>query len=725
LEKQIAFAKAYGYVKYFYPSDESAELDWDRFAVYGAQEIDASSDYTETLKDLFTQWAPAVSFHGNQDQPAADQYYKTPVTASNAVYWQHIGNGEGRIGPFYQSARTNRPAIKLPESANDFGTVYRTLPVETMSKKEIKIKIKIRCSSDYQGAASLMLRQRAKTGEKREKSTSQLETTKSEWVDVELRDTIQTEQKSISLWLLSVGRFGSVQYDDLKVFFKDGSEWKPDSSLFENFDDTTWIETWKTFGPNQEISIKNKNGNGVLKISRSKGEEVDHMKLYQVDVSGNRKLKKKISEDLFINFPTILPSVSGATLPAPSDTSFIKLSQNLQSNDDSTFQVAHKYVRLANIIKTWNVFQHFYPYFDLIQVDWEDQLRKAIVENDKDRSLKDHVKTLKRMLAPLNDSHIGVYSTVAAYFPPIKWHARGDTIIITDVFDSSLTELEGARIIGVNGISASDFWEDRFEQANGATESRKQFKTQIESLQGDSGAVMELRALDAGEVKHYSLNHALTEEQYEELLTFSSYEPYDEISRGVFYVDLTRISWDFLETRLDELAGAEGLIFDLRGYPSWKTIEIVSHLTRDSLERIKTFSEHVLAPDRDAVRSVQREISFVTPREPFLKAPRVFITDARAISYAETFLNLIKYYDLAEIVGEQTAGSTGNTNTIFLYGGISIPFTGMKVLNQDGSQFHGIGIIPDHEIEVWNKTQAEAERDLIEKSLSLLTKQIG
>jgi len=30
-----AFARIYGYIKYFYPSDEAANTDWDVFSIYG------------------------------------------------------------------------------------------------------------------------------------------------------------------------------------------------------------------------------------------------------------------------------------------------------------------------------------------------------------------------------------------------------------------------------------------------------------------------------------------------------------------------------------------------------------------------------------------------------------------------------------------------------------------------------------------------------------------
>jgi C-terminal processing protease CtpA/Prc len=57
-------------------------------------------------------------------------------------------------------------------------------------------------------------------------------------------------------------------------------------------------------------------------------------------------------------------------------------------------------------------------------------------------------------------------------------------------------------------------------------------------------------------------------------------------------------------------------------------------------------------------------------------------------------LGIIEFYRLAEIVGSRTAGTNGNVNPFTLPGGYRISWTGMKVLKHDGSQHHGIGILP-------------------------------
>jgi hypothetical protein len=57
-------------------------------------------------------------------------------------------------------------------------------------------------------------------------------------------------------------------------------------------------------------------------------------------------------------------------------------------------------------------------------------------------------------------------------------------------------------------------------------------------------------------------------------------------------------------------------------------------------------------------------------------------------------MGIVEYFKLAAIVGEPTAGTNGNVNPFRLPGGYTVSWTGMKVLKHDGSQHHGIGILP-------------------------------
>ena len=73
IEKVAAFARLYGVVRFFYPSDAAAELDWNRFAVHGVGRVRAARNAAElgaTLKDLFAPLGPGLEI-GTTLAPAA------------------------------------------------------------------------------------------------------------------------------------------------------------------------------------------------------------------------------------------------------------------------------------------------------------------------------------------------------------------------------------------------------------------------------------------------------------------------------------------------------------------------------------------------------------------------------------------------------------------------------------------------------------------------------
>ena len=97
----------------------------------------------------------------------------------------------------------------------------------------------------------------------------------------------------------------------------------------------------------------------------------------------------------------------------------------------------------------------------------------------------------------------------------------------------------------------------------------------------------------------------------------------------------------------------------------------------------------------------------------------MFITSGEAISYAESFMGFVEGYNLGTIVGEPTAGTNGNINTIILNDGVRFTFTGMLVYKFDGELLYGRGITPDVKV---TKTVAgiKARKDeFLEKAIEV------
>jgi C-terminal processing protease CtpA/Prc len=101
----------------------------------------------------------------------------------------------------------------------------------------------------------------------------------------------------------------------------------------------------------------------------------------------------------------------------------------------------------------------------------------------------------------------------------------------------------------------------------------------------------------------------------------------------------------------------------------------------------------------------------------------VFLTDGRAISYAESFMSFIEHYKLAEIVGQPTAGTNGNVNPFVLPGGFTVIWTGMKVVKHDGSQHHLIGIQPTIPMKRTIQGIREDRDEFLEKAIGVIKQQ--
>jgi len=80
-------------------------------------------------------------------------------------------------------------------------------------------------------------------------------------------------------------------------------------------------------------------------------------------------------------------------------------------------------------------------------------------------------------------------------------------------------------------------------------------------------------------------------------------------------------------------------------------------------------------------------------------------------------MGIVEHYKLGEIVGEPTAGTNGNINPFTVPGGYSIVFTGMKVLKQDGSQHHGVGIQPTIPVSRTRAGIAAGRDEMLERAI--------
>ena len=70
----------------------------------------------------------------------------------------------------------------------------------------------------------------------------------------------------------------------------------------------------------------------------------------------------------------------------------------------------------------------------------------------------------------------------------------------------------------------------------------------------------------------------------------------------------------------------------------------------------------------------------------------------KSVSAAECFAQMLVPLENVTVVGQTSATTNGTITNAWLPGELQITWTGMDLKNLDGSDFHGIGIVPDVQV---------------------------
>jgi C-terminal processing protease CtpA/Prc len=685
-----AFAKLYGYIRYFHPSDEASAVDWDRLAVHGVARVKGARDARElrsALDELFAPVAPTLRLFPSSEPPPA---IKLPAAApESAVYWQHLGYGFGSSRSVYTSLRRNRQR-ELVAAGGSFGTTTAHVPAGPHRGKAIRLSALVRTEVVGTGnQAQLWLRV-----DREGKDPSFFDNmedrpiTSREWKRYEIRGTVGAEASDIVFGGFLAGG-GKVWLDDfhLDVESTPGT-WSPIAVENAGFEATSDGKPWYTQAAGYKLSVVSDGaGEGKRAMLIEQGREVLGRSLFDGGPAPGELITKELGSGISCRFPLALPTDKGHTFGRPRRP-LAALSRTLGAIDLPKLTGDDERVRLADVVIAWNVFQHFYPYFDVVRVDWDGVLTRALEMALANRSHDELRKTLRWLVAQLQDGHGSVRDSRSPPPGPLPWRIEfieGQVVVLAAPAATKL--LPGDVVESVNGQPVKALLEEDEPFVSGSPQWR-QVKMLQRLGQAPPGTTVEVAVRRGGQTVTARLTTAA-----ERYLPEKLRPSVEKLAGGVWYVDLDRAPWSDISPRLAEIAAAPGVIFDLRGYPR-NNHAVIGHLlsAKDSDEWMMV--PQIVYPDRERIAGYQKHGWSVAPLAPHIKGKVAFITGPMAISYAESVMGFVEHYKLGDIVGQPTAGANGNVNPFDLPGGFSLTWTGMKVVRHDGSQQHLIGIRP-------------------------------
>lgn len=718
-----AFAKAYGYVKYFHPSDEASLIDWDRFAAYGASKVKSAKDPRElqaALNELFAPVAPTLRIHGKGE--AANLPVLTFSNDKDVVAWQHYGNGVDteRANSIYRSVRTQRKD-KQPENA--FCPASLSFDAKPYAGMKIKFSADARAEvSAGEGTGHLWLRvDRADRSRGFFDNMGKRPILEGAWKRYEIVGEVAANADKLIIGAMLVGQ-GKAWFDKVNLCFEKDGQWVeiplPDGD-FEKGEEGQVPEGW--FGASSgQFRVK------VVKAVASSGKQALLIESQWKEVveeifpglpKPGEVVRKELVPDLFITFPLTLPKGLLAN-----EAGLAALKETLSDLPKPTAD--HEAVRLGNLVIAWNVFQHFYPYFDEVKADWDKALTAALEEGLKDATPVEHWVTLKKLVAKLQDGHGVVYfANPKAGDLPGRFDWIEDRLVVTATQDDKVFQ-RGDVILSVDGRSGTELLKEAESQVSGSDALRRHRALNVVGF----GPVEEVAKvvvqrgkiqvpLDVKRVKPFGNIF------FKQLSEFK-HPAFQDLGDGLYYINESGLEQARFKELLPLFVKAKGIIVDQRpmGFAEepWDLRGLIPYLAKEPFTSARWNIPQAIRPDREKVTFNESRWPLSPPQEPHIAARVLVINVPSVVSYGESIMGIFEHYKLAEFVGEPTAGTNGNVNFNVLPGGYRIMWTGMKVIKHDGSQHHLVGIQPTYPVKRTLKALNEGRDEYLERAVALL-----
>ncbi|HEY2291805.1 MAG TPA: S41 family peptidase [Thermoanaerobaculia bacterium] len=724
LTNLTALTRLIGYVRFFHPSDQVAGLanaDWDALAMTGIERVEAARNPRElaaALSDLFDGIAPTVRVLPFPAQPKSA--VQLPEVAGKdgslrLLAWRH--SGVDLHGPFlpYESKRVE--VGRTPDGASS--DVSQILDVERLRGHRVRFSVAVRFLAGDAGSAALNL-QASIPGGSGSASWSQPIARSGGWQRVTLEADVPANASDLTLSFDLTGS-GRLTFDDVKATADSldvtGQLINPDlEEVVPGFPPRGWLLNATPFGAEYSLSPVT-------------GAAAGH---WAAELSGPhvRPVQPPIVADLgggvSALVPVVLPADDQGTfphLPPPVLPVPDKPAGFVPSGSDRT-------TRLAGVVVSWSVFQHFGPYIEQVGADWPGALRRGLTSAAAGPDAAAYVRTLRSLLAELKDGHAMVKNP--AVNPSVRfaftWDMVENHLVITSV-EAGATHgmVAGDRVLAINGRPAADALAEIESLTSAATPQWLLLRSLIELSGGQPGgtATLTVQPHAGGPVRTVTVAYTAPFGSTLGIGGFGSPteprpEKIAELRPGIFYVDLSRIDDDDFNGAVDRLAAAHGIVFDMRGYPFLLSEEVLDHLIDKPVTSNWFNIPVVTQPDRQGW-SWHSIYQLVTPKAPRFTGRFAFLIDGRVLSAAESLMGIVEGERLGALVGGPTAGTNGSMDPFDVAGGHTLRWTGMDIRKKDGSPHHGVGIKPTVPVSRTLAGVIAGRDELLEKGIEVVS----
>ncbi len=679
----IDFAKVYGLIRYFYPSDQAKKLNWEAFAFYGVKSILNSYNGTpshQLIEKLFKPVAPLLKIvHKNEEK----MNFHKPKNALNNVLisWVHYGL------PFYSNNSLIRSEVinhYIPTRKYQ-GIVEQIINVSAIRNKTIDFSIGIRGKLiGLPSKVLLVLRFDNIENKIIDSKIKEIDTLDfSKWKNFKISTQIPSNTVFLRIALILVGE-GNIYFDDARLSIEGGKENLLKNPSFESEKDDRLVFGWKLLEQSEQSGY-------LAKIIRTSPLDGEKSLLLKSDTQTMITLPEENSTytvELNDGYSTIIPLTlfvdSLGTLPYSNIDALIK------EIGHPTFAVEDRVSRIATTIILWNLIQHFSIF---LHDDWKAEaiLEQVLQKTATDSSLIGFSAALETMLHFVADNQVRIWHKDLEKYTtfPFQWTENNGKIIITDV-GKNISDIErGDEVVEIDGKPIQNvidsvslflsYSNSEWKYLKSLAYIRYNFAPKI---------ILMIKKITSGKLLKVELENTASPTDFIETRP----EAVIRLADNILYFDLTRIRDKELKEKLDSLKPADYYIFDLRGF-----VIASEHFLTYFMDN-KAYSPQWLLPVftfpyRETI-SWNKVVSEIYGKALIQPKGIYFLIDERTVGVGEIIASIVREFRIGKLVGRSTGGSPSEIATFSIPCGFNLAWSFLKVIDYNGKEIYKNGLPP-------------------------------
>lgn len=376
-----------------------------------------------------------------------------------------------------------------------------------------------------------------------------------------------------------------------------------------------------------------------------------------------------------------------------------ELTYSLLKLPDAGFQI------LA-LFRLWNAVEYWFPYRDVVGEDWNNVLLRFLPRIALAKSNDSYQLELMAFIAAIHDTHAMLW-TSAEVRPPlgncrVPVHIRfiENVAVVAGLFDAvtgPVTGLQAGDVItALDDIPVTTLierWRPYYAGSNEPIRLSYMGRVLTRGPCGD----LKLQIVRNDQVfTLHTQRLSRPNSTVDPRLTHDiSGDTFRLLSDKVAYLKLSSVKRTEVARYIEAAVGTEGLIIDIRNYPSEFVVFALGSLLVESVTPFARFTKGDL---NNPGAFYWQPPQILTPGKPHYPGKVMILVDEKSISQSEYTSMAFRASPKALVIGSTTAGADGDVSELAIPGGLWTSLSGIGVFYPDKRSTQRIGIVPDVQV---------------------------